>query len=728
MEKKLYFSGNSSILNFLAIFSLALGMAYLSSLRVGINTQIYISAVFLGAMLLLIRVKTLGFFRVLFLTISSYLVLRYFFWRTFYSLEYQDFFSSIGMIILYLAEIYGGIMFFLSVFINIRPLKRQVIALPEDRHLWPTVDILIPSYNEPPDLVMITLAAAGNIDYPKEKINIYLLDDGATEQKLNSTDEQIRIDAIERRIQFKKICAELNVHYLNRKENSHAKAGNLNSALAHINSELILVLDADHAPTVDILIKTIGAFIQDEKIFLVQTPHFFINADPVEKNLDLFHRIPSENLMFYGAIQPGLDFWQSSFFCGSAAVLRRKAIDETGGFHGKTITEDSETALILHSKGWKSHYVMLPLISGLQPETFSSFLIQRIRWAQGMVQNFIFYNPLLMPRLKIWQRICYLSNMLFWFFPFARVVFLLAPGFYLFFGLKIYNANASEIFCYTVPYLFALILTNHFLFSKFRWIFLSEIYETLQSLFSIRAVWAVLKHPEHPRFSVTPKMEKLEKDFISPLAAPFYWIVLLVILQICFGFWRFFMFSSEQSMVAITMFWTFFNLLLILAVLGALYEHRQRRVNPRISVNIQANWLIKSNIDNNEIRIPITITDLSVSGCKFFSEKNIQRINLKQNSYLEVPTNQPKSYEYFKGEIVNSITRDNGYVYGVNMQNSSTDEFSRMVRFVYGDSLRWAKATQDSEINPGLIKSMLLITKIGITHGISHIKIAFQTL
>ena len=98
--------------------------------------------------------------------------------------------------------------------------------------------------------------------------------------------------------------------------------------------------------------------------------------------------------MFYGIIQRGLDKWNASFFCGSAAVLRRKALEETDGFSGVSITEDCETALELHARGWNSVYVDKPLIAGLQPATFASFIGQRSRWAQGMMQILRFRFPL----------------------------------------------------------------------------------------------------------------------------------------------------------------------------------------------------------------------------------------------------------------------------------------------------------------------------------------------
>ena len=130
----------------------------------------------------------------------------------------------------------------------------------------------------------------------------------------------------------------------------------------------------------------------------MQTPHFFVNPDPIEKNLGTFAQMPSENEMFYGTIQQGLDKWNASFFCGSAAVLRREALEQAGGFSGITITEDCETALDLHARGWNSVYVDKPLIAGLQPETFSAFIGQRSRWCRGMVQILLLKNPLLPAR------------------------------------------------------------------------------------------------------------------------------------------------------------------------------------------------------------------------------------------------------------------------------------------------------------------------------------------
>ena len=115
----------------------------------------------------------------------------------------------------------------------------------------------------------------------------------------------------------------MGAEYLTRETNRSAKAGNLNHALMHSQGEFILFLDCDHVPTAEILQRTLGYFLEDAKVFLVQTPHFFVNAAPAEKAIGSGAPVPDESEMFYRVIHPGLDSWNASYFCGSAAVMRR---------------------------------------------------------------------------------------------------------------------------------------------------------------------------------------------------------------------------------------------------------------------------------------------------------------------------------------------------------------------------------------------------------------------
>lgn len=522
--------------------------------------------------------------RIFVILCGTFVTLRYLCWRSLNTLHYHDPASLIAAITLYLAELYGIIIYLLGGFVNLMPLRRRSPPLPEDTQDWPSVDVFVPSYNEDEDLLEITLIAATQIRYPRAKLQVYLLDDGGTAQKRQDSDPSRSAAAWERHRALQRLCERVGARYLTRERNEHAKAGNINEALKHSRGELILILDADHVPTVDFLHKTVGFFLRDPKMFLVQTPHFFINPDPIEKNLETYSTMPSENEMFYSVIQHGLDFWNASFFCGSAAVLRRSHLQRVGGISGQTITEDAETALGLHGLGYKSAYLGRPMISGLQPETFSGFILQRVRWAQGMIQIFLLNNPWRSRRLTLWQKLAYTNSSFFWFFPFARTVFLLAPSAFLLFGMKIYDANLAQFFAYALPHLVGAILVAHYLYGKVRWTFISELYETMQSLFSLVAIAKVFVNPRAPQFNVTPKGEHLEEDFVSSLSNPFYILIVIGIVSLAAGVYRYVQFPLERDVVWITASWQVFNLIILTAALGALLERRQQRKSPRVPV------------------------------------------------------------------------------------------------------------------------------------------------
>ena len=698
-------------------FLSCLVLAFVAAIQVDNHIQLLL-ATFLVVLLLLLRLAPrLGYLRVLFLSICAFLVLRYGVWRVTSTLNYDDFPSFSAAILLFAAEVYGMGLFFLSSFVNARPISRDPPPLPSDQNQWPSVAVLIPTLNEPQELLKVTLTAALAMDYPKHKFQVYLLDDGATREKRNSSDPTTANQAWQRYDELFQLCHDLGVKYHTRQENAQAKAGNLNAILPEIRQDLILVLDSDHVPTVDFFQKTVGFFIENSKLFLLQTPHFFINPDPLEKNLEFSYQIPSENHMFYEAIQAGLDFWEASFFCGSAALLRMDALRDCGGFSGKTVTEDAETALLLHSQGWQSKYILTPLISGLQPETFTSFVAQRVRWAQGMLQLLLSRNPLTLKGLKPWQRLGYASNMVFWLFPFARVVFLISPLFFLYFGLKIYDANGEEILSYAVPYLMALILLNHYLFGRVRWFMVSDIYESMQSLFLLPAIINVLKNPISPSFKVTPKIENVQNDTISPLAKPFYLLILVNTLAIFLGIYKFNTLPEQRTLVLITLAWAIFNGIIIMTSLGALYERRQRRISPRLPAGDISAMLILQNRDE----IPVKIRDLSVGGISILIAESILR-ELSGDIHLKL--HHPIDNETFiiRVAVANQGEMDGFTRIGLRFVTDNQEEYRNLVLLVHGSSERWQQLLKNRDRDFGILASFRILIKNGFYHAWFHLK------
>ena len=553
---------------------------FLIALPTGATAQYLFAVVAIGSILAIHFIGPSPFFRQIFIIVAFALTLKYVYWRTTTTIPpYDAPLDFTAALIVLAAELYCITMLFMSVFVMIDPIRaRPTPPLPRD---LPTVDVFVPSYNEDVSLVACTLAAAKAMIYDPDKLTVHLLDDGATEQKLNSQDPIAAEAAAARRDAMRAVCDELGVVYHARERNEMAKAGNLNHGLAHTSGELIVVLDADHAPTRTFLTETVGHFAQDDRLFLVQTPHVFLNPDPIERNLGIAGYAPSENEMFYGQVQRGLDSWNASFFCGSAAVLRRAALEEVNGFSGRSITEDCETALELHARGWNSRYVETPLIRGLQPETFATFIGQRSRWCQGMIQIFLLKSPWFTPGLGLKQRIAYSSSCMFWFFPIVRWIFLIAPLLYLLFDMKIYAASVEEFVVYTIPYLIAAVLLQGFLFGKYRWPWISELYEFVQSIYLARAVISVVFNPTSPKFNVTDKGVTLETSKLSPLALPYFLVFAVLLGAAIYGGYRLSTEPASQTLLLVVGGWNLFNLILAGLALGCVCERRERRRHPR---------------------------------------------------------------------------------------------------------------------------------------------------
>lgn len=266
----------------------------------------------------------------------------------------------------------------------------------------PPVDVFICTYNEEDRVVEATLAGAVAIDYPR--VRVHLLDDG-------------------RRATMRELAALYGVSYRTREDNLHAKAGNINAALAATADdpgELVLVLDADHVPDPDILHHTVGYF-DDPEVALVQTPHEFVN-------LDSFQHVPMtdihEQSLFYRVLMPGRDRHDAAFWCGSAAVLRRSALVEVGGVATETVTEDYHTTLKMIARGYVARVHDRALVRGLAPDTLEAFLVQRGRWATGNLATLRTPDgPLRNRRLRPLQRLHFLATAAWFLSGLQRVVF-----------------------------------------------------------------------------------------------------------------------------------------------------------------------------------------------------------------------------------------------------------------------------------------------------------------
>ncbi len=638
--------------------------------------------------------------------LATILVLRYMYWRV-TSLVYDGFFDYIGALLLLFAESIAVGIYLLGVFTSMNVLKREPIPLSDyDEADYPVVDVFIPTYNEPYEMLEKTALAALAFDYPKDKFNVCILDDGGTDQKCNDSNPQKAKAAQERRAYLKKFCDDTGALYITRARNEHAKAGNMNSALDYVSGDLLLILDADHIPAPEFLQNTVGWFLKDPKMFLVQTPHAFYNADPIERNLKVFGTTISENDMFYRYIQLGHDSWESAFFCGSAALLKRSCLDELGGIAGETITEDAETAIKLHDKGYKSAYIAKPMVRGVQADDFASLVLQRIRWTQGMVQIFIIKNSFMSKGLKWYQMLSYFSATFFWFFAISRVVFFMAPLAFLFFGLKIYSADDIEMVAYVIPHIIMAVMMSFFLYARVRNPFFSEIYETALSFFTLPAIIETAMNPRDPQFEVTPKDIDISKTYVSDFAIPFVIMFTLVSFGFVVALYKYFAHPEDASVILMTSVWNFLNLMLLLTAIAVTSEKGDVRQYIRIPLHNNCNIIIDGKKYAGEI-LDISEGGVSISPKKKEGKeemlKNAESIKIEmisvEGELFEVDVNFLRAFGWGSRLIFNFHDIEKNYPVR-----------QKLIQLIYGNTTAWNEfEAKHPVLNP--IQSLVFIIK-----------------
>jgi cellulose synthase (UDP-forming) len=427
--------------------------------------------------------------RVLVIGILLVLTVRYLLWRSLSTLNINTPLNGVFSLGLFFLELLllttSTIQLFLM--LQVKERRNQADTLSQDvlsGKFVPTVEVLIPTYNEPAFILRRTVIGCQAIDYPNK--TVYLLDDT-------------------KRPEIAALAKELGCEYITRPDNRHAKAGNLNHALAKTKGDLIAVFDADFIPTKNFLTRTIG-FFQEPKVALVQTPQSFYNPDPISRNLGLENVLTPEEEVFYRQIQPIRDAAGSVICSGTSFIVRRSAIEETGGFVTDSLSEDYFTGIRLSARGYNLIYLDEKLSAGLAAENIAAHATQRLRWARGTLQAFfIKANPLTIPGLQPLQRLAHLEGLLHWFTSISTVGFLFMPLVYSFLGVIPIRATAQELLYFFLPYYVVQLSTFAWLNYRSRSALLSNIYSLVLCFPLALTVIQVMLNPFSKGFKVTPK-------------------------------------------------------------------------------------------------------------------------------------------------------------------------------------------------------------------------------
>ena len=625
-----------------------------------------------------------GRFPSMMLIVLSLLVsCRYMWWRYTETLNWNDPLSLICGLTLLFAETYAWIVLVLGYLQVIWPLNRQPVPMPGDLNQWPTVDIFVPTYNEDLHVVKGTIYASMGIDWPQDKINIWILDDGG-------------------RAEFREFAESLGIHYIARTTHEHAKAGNINNALKYAKGEFVAIFDCDHIPTRSFLQLTMGWFLKEKQLAMMQTPHHFFSPDPFERNLGQFRKTPNEGTLFYGLVQNGNDMWDATFFCGSCAVIRRGPLDEVGGIAVETVTEDAHTSLRLHRQGYTSAYLRIPQAAGLATESLSAHIGQRIRWARGMVQIFRLDNPMFGKGLKLMQRLCYTNAMLHFMSGLPRMIFLVAPLAFLLMHAYIIYAPAVMIVLFVLPHMIHASLTNSRVQGKYRHSFWSEIYETVLAWYIAKPTLVALFNPHKGKFNVTAKGGLVENEYVDWLITrPYMILVLLNVSGLLFGIWRFaYGPEDEISTVIISMIWVMYNLIILGGAIAVSIESKQLRRAHRVEIAMHAS---------------IKLTSGHLFSCTLIDYAN-SGVGIRLNAAHNLNSNQQIMLLLKRGTkeyaFPARVMRVKGTQVGLQLEEMTPRQNIDFMQCTFARADTWALWQKDyPEDNP--LKSLFFIFKLG---------------
>ena len=546
----------------------------------------------------------------------------YLHWRWMYSLNPDALWMAYPVVIAETCAWFGMVLYFYNLWAmqdtpqSHCPTKRSEIT--KDKTNTPIgVDVMIPTYDEDPELVRYTIRDACALRHPASiHVTVYVLDDGD-------------------RASMARVAAQEGVKYLRRDGNIGYKAGNLRHGIEHSHGDFLVILDADTRIFPDFLEETMGYF-RDPQVAWVQTPQWFYDLPAglrldrwLVRRLGWFGRVLARIIgpvrlfkdpfindpqLFYDVIQRRRNRANASFCCGAGSIHRRTAIMETAlrdfvnTINGRVadltnftkeksrhkladllrpsiasvteltpykfhVSEDFYTSILLHSdteRYWKSIYHPKVCSKMLSPQDLGAWVTQRYKYAGGTLDIFFHDNPLRRTGLSWSRRLFYGMTFFSYLSPLWMLVFIAAPIIALLTGAAPVSAYSVVFFGHLLPFMImheiAMILgTWGVATSK------SKLLNIAFFSFNLQALWAVLRKQE-VTFKVTPKHASDASHL--HLVRPQVFVIALTLIAFCVGIARLYVNpqQGDLSIFIVNGFWAGLNAIaMMVLVIAALW-------------------------------------------------------------------------------------------------------------------------------------------------------------
>ncbi len=611
--------------------------------------------------------------RKIIITLAIISLTIYIAWRAIFTLptEYGAVVFICGLIMLLCeaASVGENIMHLFTLFHTEEP---ELPVIPKE--WYPEVDVFIATHNEPLDVLYKTANGCRYMEYPdKSKVHVWFCDDGNRES-------------------VRKLAEQMGIGYQGLANNTLAKAGNLNNALAKTHGELIATFDADMIPSRNFLMETVPYFFlpkmkkletgewvpreddeidPDYKVGFIQAPQSFYNPDLFQFNLYSEDKIPNEQDYFFREVNVSRNHTNSPIYAGSNTLISREALEKVGGIATGTITEDFETGLHIQEEGYRCYAISKALAYGLAPDTIDSLIKQRERWGRGCIFS--------LRRTKIWTnkhlsfraKLSYFSCELYWWSFFRRMVFIMAPMIFMMFSVPVIICQPWEMVCIWFPSYMIGALATKIVSSEIRTTKWSNIVDTIMFPYLVVPIFMEAIGFKKRNFHVTEKKRAVNQEADIILALPHMMLAVCSVFAIVKALFE--CIANESAGPIFILFWLIVNMNGLVMSIFFMLGRSNKRLSERYYVELPVVLTLAKDVEAYTL-------DVSETGFSVLLEKPL---HIPEN----VDFNVTISTQYYKAsmlaQIVHVAEHKNGWKYSFMITNFEEPNKGEYYQIVY---------------------------------------------
>lgn len=459
----------------------------------------------------------------------------YLIWRIGWTIPWeQRFWVLLYAIVLWACEVISNLTAYITIIFRMLPPKKKMqMDLHHVLDTWqvPDVDVLIATHNEDRELLEKTVNGATYMNYPKDKLHIYICDDG-------------------NRSEIKDLADQYGVGYIGLENNHEAKSGNLNHALSLLTSPLFVDFDSDMIPYTNFLQETVPYFQQNwldykndpdntQPLGYVQTPQSFYEYDIFQYNLFSERIMANEQDFFSRDVNVLYGQHGYAIFTGSSALFLRQAVDKVGGFPTKTLAEDFELGARVNIAGYYSFSTTEPQSAGTTPLDLKGVIKQRSRWGRGVVQSCRNLHIFLNPKIAWTHKVILANTYFYWWSFFRRLIYIAAPILFAVWKIQVFDTNLWLLLLMWAPGYALLHTVLEDSSSRIRNERLGEVQETFFAPYLFLPVILQTLHIKKHSFHVTQKSYQrnwLDRVYLLPHLA-MWLLATYAIIKFNYGKW-----------------------------------------------------------------------------------------------------------------------------------------------------------------------------------------------